>query len=173
MPLLARLHNTFLLPSNPSLLHLRLKMSNQIRTINPATHEVIFDQPGTSLEEAGKIATASKQAFQSWRAVSLEDRTAIVKRTLQIIDSRIDELAKELTTQMGRPIRYCAGEIKTAALRAEHMIKIAKESLADLPGEPQDGFRRMVKQVPLGPILIASAWNVRSPLSTNTGDMKT
>ncbi|KAJ5454093.1 uncharacterized protein N7458_005049 [Penicillium daleae] len=134
-------------------------MSNQIRTINPATHEVIFDQPGTSLEEAGKIATASKQAFQSWRAVSLEDRTAIVKRALQIIDSRIDELAKELTTQMGRPIRYCAGEIKTAALRAEHMIKIAKESLADLPGEPQDGFRRMVKQVPLGPILIASAWN--------------
>lgn len=147
-------------------------MTNQIRTINPATHEVIFDQPGTSLEEAGKLATASKQAFQSWRAVSLHDRITIVKRALEITDSRIDELAKELTTQMGRPVRYCAGEIKTAALRAEHMIKIAKESLADLPGEPQDGFRRMVKRVPLGTILIASAWNVRDSSSANTISMK-
>lgn len=136
-------------------------MSNQIRTINPATHEIIFDQPGTSVEEARKIAITSKQAFQSWRTVSLEERISIVKRALQIIDSRIDELAKELTIQMGRPIRYCAGEIKTAALRAEHMIKIAKESLADLPGEPQEGFRRMVKQVPVGTVLVASAWNVR------------
>ncbi|KAI2786868.1 hypothetical protein POX_g09264 [Penicillium oxalicum] len=134
-------------------------MSNQIRTINPATHEIIFDQPGTSVEEARKIAITSKQAFQSWRTVSLEERISIVKRALQIIDSRIDELAKELTIQMGRPIRYCAGEIKTAALRAEHMIKIAKESLADLPGEPQEGFRRMVKQVPVGTVLVASAWN--------------
>ncbi|KAF7715445.1 Succinate-semialdehyde dehydrogenase (NAD(+)) [Penicillium ucsense] len=134
-------------------------MSNQIKTVNPATHEIIFDQPGTSVEEARKLATASKQAFQSWRTVSLEDRIAIVKRALEIIDSGIDDLAKELTIQMGRPVRYCAGEIKTAALRAEHMIKIAKQSLADLPGEPQDGFRRMVKQVPVGTVLVASAWN--------------
>ncbi|KAJ5469349.1 hypothetical protein N7539_008967 [Penicillium diatomitis] len=134
-------------------------MSNQIKTVNPATHEIIFDQPGTSVEEARKLATASRRAFQSWRTVSLEDRIAIVKRALEIIDSRIDDLAKELTIQMGRPVRYCAGEIKTAALRAEHMIKIAKQSLADLPGEPQEGFRRMVKQVPVGTVLVASAWN--------------
>lgn len=132
---------------------------NQIRTINPATHEVIFDQPGTSPDEARQIATASKQAFQSYRTLSLEKRKEIVKRALDIIDSRIDALSKELTTQMGRPIRYCAGEIKTARLRAEYLLGIAEQSLADLPGQPQAGFKRMVKQVPVGPVLIASAWN--------------
>lgn len=134
-------------------------MSNQIRTINPATHEVIFDQPGTSLDEARHIATASKAAFQSYRTLSLEKRKEIVKRALDIIDSRIDVLSKELTTQMGRPLKYCAGEIKTARLRAEYLLGIAEQSLADLPGQPQAGFKRMVKQVPVGPILIASAWN--------------
>ncbi|KAJ5152728.1 uncharacterized protein N7482_009206 [Penicillium canariense] len=163
MPLLAlprvrHISNHFFLPTPQSTTD-SSTMANQIRTINPATHEVIFDQPGHSLEEAGKIATASKQAFQSYRTLSLNERTEIVKRALAIIDSHIDELAKELTTQMGRPVRYCAGEIKTAAIRAEHMIKIAQESLADLPGQPQEGFRRMVKRVPIGPILIASAWN--------------
>lgn len=132
---------------------------NHIRTINPATHEVIFDQPGTSLDEARQIATASKQAFQSYRALSLEKRKEIVKRALDIIDSRIDVLSKELTNQMGRPIKYCAGEIKTARLRAEYLLGIAEQSLADLPGQPQAGFKRMVKRVPVGPVLIASAWN--------------
>lgn len=80
-------------------------MSNQIRTINPATHEVIFDQPGTSLEDAGKIAKASKVAFESYRKLSLEERKDIVKRALAILATKYDELAKELTTQMGRPIR--------------------------------------------------------------------
>ena len=81
-------------------------MSNQIRTINPATHEVIFDQPGTSLEDASKIAKASKAAFESYRKLSLGERKDIVKRALAILATKYDELAKELTTQMGRPIRY-------------------------------------------------------------------
>ncbi|KAJ5551259.1 hypothetical protein N7461_005957 [Penicillium sp. DV-2018c] len=134
-------------------------MSNHISTICPSTHAVIFDQPGTSLEEAVKVAAASKQAFESYRTTSLEDRKSIVKRALDIIEQRRDELAKELTIQMGRPIRYCASEINTMRLRAEYLMDIAKESLANLPGRPESGFRRMVKRVPVGPVLIAGAWN--------------
>ncbi|KAJ5557397.1 hypothetical protein N7494_001312 [Penicillium frequentans] len=134
-------------------------MTNQVRTINPATHEVVFDHPGTSLAEAAKIATASKQAFESYRTTTLNEKKKIVARALEIISSRIDVLAKEITTQMGRPIRYCAGEIKTAILRSEHMMDIAEQSLADLPGKPEANFKRMVKHVPVGPVLIAGAWN--------------
>ncbi|KAJ5979775.1 hypothetical protein N7481_007073, partial [Penicillium waksmanii] len=136
-----------------------ITMSNQIRTISPSTHEVIFDKPGASLADATKVAASSKQAFEAYRTTTLNQRKEIVKRALDIVDTRIDELAKELTTQMGRPIRYCAGEIKTMRLRAEHMMDIAEESLADLPGQPQEGFNRSVKRVPLGPVLIVGAWN--------------
>ncbi|CAI7621068.1 unnamed protein product [Penicillium palitans] len=134
-------------------------MSNQIRTICPSTHEVIFDQPGTSLEEAIKVAAASKQAFESYKTTSLEDRKSIVKQALDIIEQRRDDLARELTAQMGRPIRYCASEINTMRLRAEYLMDIAEESLSDLPGRPEPGFRRTVKRVPVGPVLIAGAWN--------------
>ncbi|CAL5866695.1 uncharacterized protein PFLUO_LOCUS905 [Penicillium psychrofluorescens] len=134
-------------------------MSNHIRTICPSTHQVIYDHPATSLEEAIKVASASKTAFQSWRAEPLDQRKAIVSRALDIIDKRKDDLARELTVQMGRPIRYCGVEIKTARLRAEYLLDIAEESLADLPGRPEAGFRRRVKRVPVGPTLIAGAWN--------------
>jgi acyl-CoA reductase-like NAD-dependent aldehyde dehydrogenase len=135
-------------------------MSNQIRTISPSTHEVIFDQPGTSLEEAIQVAAESKKAFETWRTSSLEDRKSIVKRALDIVAKNRDELSKDLTTQMGRPIRYCAAEINTMRLRAEYLMEIAEESLSDLPGRPEAGFRRVVKRVPVGPVLIAGTWNV-------------
>jgi acyl-CoA reductase-like NAD-dependent aldehyde dehydrogenase len=135
-------------------------MSNQIRTINPATHEVIFEKPGTSLEEAIEVAAASKKAFESYRTTSLEERKNVVKRVLDIVEKNRDELANELSLQMGRPIRYCAGEINTMRLRAEYLMDIAEESLSDLPGRAEAGFRRSVKRVPLGPVLIAGAWNV-------------
>lgn len=83
-----------------------------------------------------------------------------MKRVLDIIEQRRDDLARELTAQMGRPIRYCASEINTMRLRAEYLMDIAEESLSDLPGRPEAGFRRMVKRVPVGPVLIAGAWNV-------------
>jgi acyl-CoA reductase-like NAD-dependent aldehyde dehydrogenase len=135
-------------------------MSNHIRTISPSTHEVIFDQAGTSLEEAVQVAAQSKKAFESWRTCSLEDRKNIVKKALDIVAKNRDELSKDLTTQMGRPIKYCAAEINTMRLRAEYLMDIAEESLSDLPGRPEVGFRRMVKRVPVGPVLIAGTWNV-------------
>ncbi|KAJ5332250.1 uncharacterized protein N7506_006033 [Penicillium brevicompactum] len=134
-------------------------MSNNIRTINPATHEVIFEQAGTSLEEAIQVAATSKKAFKSYQNTTLGERKNIVKRFLDIVEKNRDELASELTLQMGRPIRYCAGEINTMRLRAEYLMDIADESLSDLPGRAEAGFRRSVKRVPLGPVLIAGAWN--------------
>lgn len=135
-------------------------MATQIHTVCPSTHKVIFDQAETSLIEAQRIALASKNAFHAYRRVELEHKKAIVRKALDIIDSRKDELAKDITTQMGRPIRYCAAELKTTRVRAEYLMDIAEESLADLPGRAEAGFKRMVKKVPMGPILIASAWNV-------------
>jgi acyl-CoA reductase-like NAD-dependent aldehyde dehydrogenase len=146
-------------------------MSNHIRTINPATNEVIFEQPGTSFEEAIKVAAASKTAFESYRTTSLEERKNTVKRVLEIVEKNCDELASELSLQMGRPIRYCAGEIGTMRLRAEYLMDIAEESLSDLPGRAEAGFRRSVKRVPLGPVLIAGAWNVSIILNSQVSSL--
>ncbi len=43
-----------------------------------------------------------------------------------------EEIGPELTRQMGRPIRYAAGELNGFAERARHMISIAPQALADI-----------------------------------------
>lgn len=99
------------------------------------------------------------EAFLSFRKTSLADRQAIVKKALKLLGDKQDELAKELTEQMGRPIAYTAKEVTTAVKRGEYLLKISEETLADTPGETEKGFKRFIRKVPVGPVLILFAWN--------------
>lgn len=95
----------------------------------------------------------------SFSKTSLRARQIIVKKALEILNSKQDELAKELTEQMGRPIAYTAKEIATAVKRGEYLLKISEDALNDTPGEPEAGFTRFIRKLPVGPVLILFAWN--------------
>ncbi|KAI3330891.1 aldehyde dehydrogenase [Ustulina deusta] len=130
-----------------------------ITTVSPTTNEPILTRSGVSaldLEEIPKIAT---EAFKTWRETSLTDRTIIVKKALALLEKQKDQLAEEITVQMGRPIAYTGGEITTALKRADYMIKISEETLKDTEGEAEKGFKRFIRKVPVGPVLVIFAWN--------------
>ena len=87
-----------------------------------------------------------------------------MKKALKILGDKQDELAKELTEQMGRPIAYTAKEITTAVKRGEYLLKISDDALKDTEGEAELGFKRYIRKVPVGPVLILFAWNVSKVL---------
>ncbi|KAL2152976.1 hypothetical protein VTH82DRAFT_4131 [Thermothelomyces myriococcoides] len=130
-----------------------------ITTISPTTEEPIFTRNGISSQELEELPEVATRAFESWRKTSLQQRKDIVKKALKILDERKDELATELTVQMGRPIAYTAKEVTTAIKRAEFLLKVSDDVLQDTPGEPEQGFRRFIRKVPVGPVLIIFAWN--------------
>lgn len=138
--------------------------TEKITTISPATNKPILERDGVTDEQLAALPKTAQKAFLKFRQTPLAKRQAIVKKALGLLDSKKDELGKELTEQMGRPIKYTAGEVATAVVRGEYMLKISEDALADTPGEIQDGFQRYIKKVPLGPVLILFAWNVRDCL---------
>lgn len=135
-------------------------MAETITTISPITNKPILERKGLTDAELTELPARSAKAFASYRKTSLKERQAIVKKALQLISAKEDELAKEITEQMGRPIAYTAKEVATAVARGEYLLKISDESLADTPGEAQEGFNRYIRKVPLGPVLVLFAWNV-------------
>ncbi|KAF2838670.1 aldehyde dehydrogenase [Patellaria atrata CBS 101060] len=130
-----------------------------LTTISPITNKPILTRNGLSDSGLQALPATALEAFQSFRKTSLAERKAIVSKALKILDERKDALAKELTEQMGRPIAYTAKEISTAIARGEYLVKISDQSLKDTEGEPEKGFKRFVRKVPLGPVLILFAWN--------------
>jgi len=135
-------------------------MAETITTISPITNKPVVERKGLSDAELKELPIRSAKAFESFKKTSLKERQAIVKKALELLTARQDELAKELTEQMGRPIAYTAKEITTAVARGEYMLKISEDALADTPGDEQEGFIRYVRKVPMGPVLVLFAWNV-------------
>lgn len=131
-----------------------------ITTISPSTNKPILTRHGLTDSEVALLTALSTQAFNGFRLKPLEDRQVIVKRALKLISDRQDVLARELTEQMGRPIAYTAKEITTAVARGEYLLRISSDALKDTQGEPEKGFKRYIRKVPVGPVLILFAWNV-------------
>ncbi|KAK4574549.1 hypothetical protein LTR86_001390 [Recurvomyces mirabilis] len=130
-----------------------------ITTISPTTNKPILTRQGPSDSDLTSIPQRAHQAFLKYRKTPLADRKKIVSKALQLINDRQDVLAQEITEQMGRPIAYTAKEVTTAVARGEYLVKIAEKALADTPGEPQEGFQRYIRKVPLGSVLVLFPWN--------------
>jgi len=133
--------------------------AEKITTISPSTNKPIIERNGPTEEEFAQLPKTAKRAFLKYSKTPFAERQKIVQKALQIITERQDELAKEITEQMGRPIAFTAKEVTTAVARGEYLLKISNDALSDTPGEPQEGFKRFIRKCPLGPVLILFPWN--------------
>ncbi|ETN45161.1 uncharacterized protein HMPREF1541_10038 [Cyphellophora europaea CBS 101466] len=132
-----------------------------INTISPSTNKPILTRHGLSPSDVLALGTRAQSAFKSFQKThpTLASRQEIVKKALSVIEARTDELAAELTDQMGRPIAYTGKEISTALLRANYMLRISDEALAPTPGDAETGFKRYIERLPIGVVLVIFAWN--------------
>ncbi|KAF1994415.1 ALDH-like protein [Amniculicola lignicola CBS 123094] len=130
-----------------------------ITTISPITNKPVVTRSGVSDADLQTIPEKATRAFDSFRRTGLSERQAIVKKALKLLNERQDELAKEITEQMGRPIAYTPKEITTAVARGEYLLKISTDTLRDTEGEAEKGFKRYIRKVPVGPVLIMFPWN--------------
>jgi acyl-CoA reductase-like NAD-dependent aldehyde dehydrogenase len=122
-----------------------------------ATQQIISPIDGSLVAERATIAPSQLEAVlqrasaaqREWRHVPLAERAAICERMVEYKLDHVDDLAQELTRQMGRPIRYAPMEIKRGFQeRARHMSAIAPAALADIAVEPKDGFTRFIRKDP-------------------------
>jgi acyl-CoA reductase-like NAD-dependent aldehyde dehydrogenase len=135
-----------------------------ITTISPATNEPIITRTGLSSEDLRHIPEAAQAAFRSFsQMTTLEQRQKIVEKALDILEKKKDELAREITEQMGRPIAYTGVEVLTAVKRGRYLTKVSSDVLSEngiVPGEKEKGFRRYIKRTPVGVVFVIFPWNV-------------
>lgn len=98
-------------------------------------------------------------AQAAWRQVPLRERVAALEPALSYFEREAEAIARDISRQMGKPIREARGEVSTCLMRARHMLSIAVESLEDdvLPELP--GIERRIRHEPLGVLLNLVAWN--------------
>ena len=138
-----------------------------IRCISPIDGSVYAERPVLSAQDAQAAVARARTAQPAWAARPLAERIALVQDGVANVGAMNDEIVPELAHQMGRPIRY-GGEFGGFSERATYMADIARDALADIVIEDSDAFRRVIKRVPHGVVLVVAPWNYPYMTAINT-----
>ncbi len=142
-------------------------MSTQ-RTVSPVDGSVYCERELVADAAVGGALDAARRAQAAWKRVPVADRARVLVAFCDHFEAASAEIARELTWQMGRPIRYAPNEVNGTLERARHMIAIAPEALADVDPGPKAGFRRFLRREPLGTVLAIAAWNYPYLIAVNS-----
>lgn len=103
--------------------------------------------------------SAARAAQRTWRLQSVSARATLCHAFVDAMLSMQDEIIPELARQMGRPVRYGAGELRGFEERARYMIGIADAALAPVTAPEKSGFERFITRESLGIVLTVAPWN--------------
>jgi acyl-CoA reductase-like NAD-dependent aldehyde dehydrogenase len=126
---------------------------------NPYTGETACTVEITSDAALDRVLEDARRASRELSRMSVDDRVALCDRALARLEARADEVASDVTRQMGKPLSQAKGEVSGMAGRWRHMQSIAAEALADVVLPPKEGFDRRIAKEPLGVVLDLPAWN--------------
>ena len=138
-----------------------------IRCISPIDGSVYAERETLSPDAARAAVARAARAQKAWAARPLDERIALVQKATANVGAMNEEIVPELAWQMGRPVRY-GGEFGGFNERATYMAKIAHDALAPMEFEDSDRFRRLIKRVPHGVVLVVAPWNYPFMTAHNT-----
>jgi acyl-CoA reductase-like NAD-dependent aldehyde dehydrogenase len=142
-------------------------MSGTAKIISPIDGSVYAERPFLNEAAIASVVAAARDAQAGWAQLSISERARYCRAALDALAGMQDEIVPEIAWQMGRPTRY-GGENGGVQERGQYMIDIAEASLKAYVPAQKDGFRRYVKHVPLGVVMVIAPWNYPYLTAVNT-----
>ena len=126
---------------------------------SPIDGRVLAERELAQLVDIETTLDCAKNAQREWSNTEIKARAKICHKAIDALLQKKDEIAHEITLQMGRPIQYSAGEINGVEERGRYMIDSAESALADHLVEEKSGFNRFIRHEPLGVVVTIAPWN--------------
>ncbi|MDA7430917.1 NAD-dependent succinate-semialdehyde dehydrogenase [Primorskyibacter aestuariivivens] len=151
---------------DPSLLETRayicghwVKTCDTFEVHNPASGNLIANVTDVSVDDVSLAIDAAFEAQKAWARQTSKERAAILKRWHELIVENVDDLARILTAEMGKPLSEARGEVLYGASFIEWFAEEAKRVYGDvIPGHQRDK-RLMVLKQPVGVVGSITPWN--------------
>lgn len=134
-------------------------MTQELITISPIDGREVVRRAYASDAQIAQALAQAQSAQAAWQALGVGERGRIVSAAVDRFVTAKDEIARAITIQMGRPLRYTPGEVAGFEARARHMISIADAALAPLRVPDQAGVTRFISREPIGVALTVAPWN--------------
>ncbi len=129
------------------------------QTVNPANNQLIKTYPAHSdADVEAALQQADALYHSAWAKGDIEPRLAVLHKLADLIDSRVEDLAKIASQEMGKLIKQSRGEVKLCAQIARYYADNAKSMLAPVK-YPSELGEAWVEHHPIGVLLAVEPWN--------------
>jgi succinate-semialdehyde dehydrogenase/glutarate-semialdehyde dehydrogenase len=129
------------------------------QVFNPATGEVIDSVPKGTREDVRRAVDSAREAFRKWSETPAIERSRMLLRMADTIRANVEDLARTLTLEQGKPLGESRSEINSFANTCEYYAGlIGRERGAQTPFSTGEGFFIVTKR-PLGVVGAILPWN--------------
>ncbi|MCX8017900.1 MAG: aldehyde dehydrogenase family protein, partial [Rhodocyclaceae bacterium] len=117
---------------------------------DPASGEPLASVPDMGVAETRRAIEAAERAWPAWRALTAKERSACLRRWHALILAHVDDLARLMTAEQGKPLAEAKGEALYAASFVEWFAEEGKRVYGDVIPAPVANQRLIVLKQPIG-----------------------
>lgn len=134
---------------------------------NPADwNDVIGIFPRSGKEDVDRAVAAAHEAFESWRLVPAPKRGDILKKVGDLMTARKEDLAREMTREMGKVLEETRGDVQEGIDTAYYAASEGRRLFGVVaPSELSNKFN-MAMRVPVGVCGMITPWNFPMAIPT-------
>ncbi|MDP0530097.1 aldehyde dehydrogenase family protein, partial [Lacticaseibacillus paracasei] len=128
------------------------------QTTNPYTNEVVKTYENATADEIEASLAQAQKLYKQWRNDPVSSRIPVLRKLAQIFRDETDDLAKVLTTEMGKLFIEAQGEVQLCAMIADYYAEHAEDLLKPRKIESISGDAQLENH-PLGVLMAIEPWN--------------
>jgi succinate-semialdehyde dehydrogenase/glutarate-semialdehyde dehydrogenase len=126
---------------------------------DPTNEEVIGTIPAATVEDLDAALASAEHGLETWRRTQPWERARLIRKAADIIRDRVEEIARVMAIETGKPTPEARGETIAAADQFEWHAEETKRIYGQtIEGRAPD-VRMMVIYQPVGVVAAFSAWN--------------
>jgi acyl-CoA reductase-like NAD-dependent aldehyde dehydrogenase len=127
---------------------------------NPAHNgQVVARFQRSNVTDVDAAIAAAQRALPAWRAMPAPARGEIILRAALILERDRDQIAREMTMEMGKPVKETQGDLQTAIDVAKFVAGEGRRAEGEVvPSALPDKICMTIRQ-PLGVVGIITPWN--------------
>ena len=129
---------------------------------NPATGELVATAPASSIDDVDLAIGAARRAFNEgdWSQRPGKDRSAVLLELARLLRENGDRLARLISEEMGKPIRYARErEIEPAIDRILFYAAAARMIRGEVTSSAPSHLLNLVLKEPVGVCALITPWN--------------
>ena len=130
-----------------------------MKVTNPSTGAVIRELPDDGSAEVARKHDRARRAQPGWAARPYEERAGAIRRFRDLLARRRDDLARTLTSEMGKPITQSRNELDATPGRIDFFLEATPGVLREETVLRREGLEEAITLEPLGVVANVSAWN--------------